>query len=27
MSFTVVDQEQPALSSPDPSSCFRVSSL
>ena len=27
MSFTVVDQAQPALSSPDPSSCFRVSSL
>jgi hypothetical protein len=27
MSFTVVDQDQPALSSPDPSSCFRVSSL
>ncbi len=27
MSFTVVDQDQPALSLPDPSSCFRVSSL
>jgi hypothetical protein len=27
MSFTVVDRDQPALSSPDPSSCFRVSSL
>jgi hypothetical protein len=27
LSFTVVDQAQPALSSPDPSSCFRVSSL
>ena len=27
LSFTVVDQDQPALSSPDPSSCFRVSSL
>jgi hypothetical protein len=25
--FTVVDKDQPALSSPDPSSCFRVSSL
>jgi hypothetical protein len=27
LSFTVVDQDGPALSSPDPSSCFRVSSL
>jgi hypothetical protein len=27
LSFTAVDQNQPALSSPDPSSCFRVSSL
>ncbi len=27
MSFTVVDQDRPALSSPDPSSCFKVSSL
>lgn len=27
LSFTVVDQDAPALSSPDPSSCFRVSSL
>jgi hypothetical protein len=27
MSFTVVDGDRPALSSPDPSSCFRVSSL
>ncbi|MBS0522406.1 MAG: DUF3859 domain-containing protein [Proteobacteria bacterium] len=27
LSFTVVDQDQPALSSADPSSCFRVSSL
>ena len=26
-SFTVVDQDQPPLSSPDQSSCFRVSSL
>lgn len=26
-SFTVVDQDRPALSSPDPSSCFKVSSL
>jgi len=26
-SFTVVDQAAPALSSPDPSSCFKVSSL
>lgn len=27
LSFTVVDQAAPALSSPDPSSCFKVSSL
>lgn len=27
LSFTVVDRDQPALSSPDPSSCFKVSSL
>ena len=27
LSFTVVDQAGPALSSPDPSSCFKVSSL
>jgi hypothetical protein len=27
LSFTVVDQDQAALSSPDPSNCFRVSSL
>jgi len=27
LSFTVVDQDQPALSSRDPSSCFKVSSL
>jgi hypothetical protein len=27
MSFTVVDEDRPAPSSPDPSSCFKVSSL
>jgi hypothetical protein len=27
LSFTVVDQDQAALSSPDPSNCFKVSSL
>ncbi len=27
LSFTVVDQAGPALSSPDPSNCFKVSSL
>jgi hypothetical protein len=27
LSFTVVDRAGPALSSPDPSSCFKVSSL
>jgi hypothetical protein len=26
MSFTVVDEDRPASSSPDPSSCFRLSS-